>query len=1172
MKLLLLLTALAAVTPGQQYTRGVGIYPGDPREDSSPSMQIDATTYRNLALHRPAYQSSSYDYNLTAQLITDGIRETQLPRWLVVSTSEQGVLPKNQRELMLDGDWVTGVELHGGTGWVQLEIAGRAPPPEIDHINVDASVKAATPDNQEWTAVVSGSNDGQSWTELGRTWGLARPAGELQPSIAFHQPARSAFYRVTFESGRPLTWHIGELSFFDAGRPVHIGGPYDFTSAWHSDGGGEQWLYVDLGARCTFDRVTLHWLHRAAAAAIQSSDDAVSWHTLQPLPAASGTADDIRLPQTARARYVRLLMTRSDFPDGYILSEFEVYGRGGPVPQPKPTATNWNNTQLTLAGGRWRLQRESLVNGDGRTISQIGFNDNDWIIATVPGTVLSSYWNIGAVADPNFGDNQLLVSDSFFYADFWYRNEFLCPTVAPGRHVWLNFDGINWKAEIFLNGEDIGHIDAAFTRGHFDVTNLLHSGRQNALAVRIEKNATPGSAKQKTFQSPGANGGALGADNPTYHASIGWDWIPTIRGRDAGICGNVFLTSTGPVTIEDPFVRTSLTPSDTSRADIAIQVTLQNHGAQPVSGTLRGRFGDVTFEQPLALTGATSRTVTLDSSNIPALRLANPKLWWPNGYGDPNLYNVELRFETNAGDVSDSKTFQTGIRQFTYSEDGGTLRIWINGKRFIARGGNWGFGESMLRYGAREYDAAVRYHRDMHFTMIRNWVGQVGDDAFYRACDRYGIVVWQDFWLANPWDGPDPDNDAMFLRTADDFVRRIRNHPSIGLYCGRNEGFPPDPLQRGFMSILARLHPGIQYIPSSADNVVSGHGPYEVMPPKYYFAERATAKLHSELGMPNIVTMDSLRAMMPESAMWPQGLMWGMHDFCLQGAQGGAGFRGRIEQSYGGADNLAQWMELAQFVDYEGYRAMFEAQSRNRMGLLIWMSHPAWPSLVWQTYDYYFDPTAGYFGAKKASEPLHIQWNPLAETVEVVNYSAGNVRGLTARAQIFNMDGALKWDKTVSLDSTEDTTLSPITIEYPSGLTPVHFLRLELTRGGETLSSNFYWRGLEEDNYRALRNLPNARVEQTTHIERVGDRWRLTTRLRNASARIPAIMIHLKAVRQASGDRILPALYSDNYISLMPGETRTIITELADADTRGEKPRIMIDAFNLSAATPASAP
>jgi len=340
--------------------------------------------------------------------------------------------------------------------------------------------------------------------------------------------------------------------------------------------------------------------------------------------------------------------------------------------------------------------------------------------------------------------------------------------------------------------------------------------------------------------------------------------------------------------------------------------------------------------------------------------------------------------------------------------------------------------------------------------------------------------------------------------------------------------------------------------------VVSGHGPYRAMPLKSYFAERATPKFHSEMGMPNIVSMDSLRAMMPESAMWPQGRMWGLHDFSLNGAQGGGSFLDRIDKSYGGADNAADWVRLAQYVNYEGYRAMFEAQSKNRMGLLIWMSHPTWPSFVWQTYDYYLEPTAGYFGAKKACEPLHIQWNPVTDNIEVVNYSGGDARGLTAGVQVLNMDGAMRWDRSAPVDSSEDTVGSPIHIEYPEGLTAVHFIRLKLTRGGETISENFYWRGLEEYNYRALRDLPKVKLEAVTHIERQGDRWLLTTTVHNP-AKTPALMVKLKAVREKSGDRILPAIYSDNYIALMPGERRIVRTELEDADTRGEQPKIVIE-------------
>jgi hypothetical protein len=356
----------------------------------------------------------------------------------------------------------------------------------------------------------------------------------------------------------------------------------------------------------------------------------------------------------------------------------------------------------------------------------------------------------------------------------------------------------------------------------------------------------------------------------------------------------------------------------------------------------------------------------------------------------------------------------------------------------------------------------------------------------------------------------------------------------------------------------------MRYIGSSADGPVSGHGPYRAMPLKFYFTERATEKMHSELGMPNIVTMDSLRQMMPESAMWPQGDTWGVDACSWHGAQGGESFIAAIDKNYGGASNAADWVSLAQFVNYEGYRAMFEAQSKHRMGLLIWMSHPAWPTFVWQTYDYYFDPTAAYFGAKKGSEPLHIQWHAATDEIEVVNLNAGNQAGLNAQVEILNSDGSSKWTRSASLDSTEDSTQSVANLELPARLTPVYFIRLRLTRGGDVLSENFYWRGTQEGDYRALRNLAKATVAAKTKTERRGDGWQLTTELRNTSS-TPALMIHLKVVRDKSGDRILPALYSANYVSLMPVESKAITTELDNADTRGEPPRMTVDGFNVTA-------
>jgi hypothetical protein len=1136
---------MAAALNAQTYTRGLGVYPGDPREDFGPLLEAD-TTYRNLALHRPAYHSSSYDYNLTAQLITDGITDTRLPRWVAVSTSQQGVLKKDERERLLDHNRLTTVELHGATAWVQIELRGGEAPLELDRMEITMGQMT---DPSPWTCLISVSDDGRVWKELGRA------AGSSVFAVPFGQPSQSRLYRIEFRAGASRTWNVADVYLFRGNRKVEAGGPFDFTSAWMSATSGREWVYVDLGARCTFDRVDLHWIRRAAEGVIQASDDAANWRDVGPI------GDSLKLASPAEGRYVRVLMERPASTEGYILSEIEVYGRGGLTAHAKPGPPPRPDGRLELAGGAWRAERDSLAHADGETISRPGFSDHDWIVATVPGTVLASYYNAGAVPDPNYGDNQLMISDSFFYADFWYRNEFTAPAgnTAAARHTWLHFDGINWKAEVYLNGEKLGRIEGAFQRSRFDVTGRIHSGQKNAIAVRVEKNATPGTVHEKTSENPDKNGGALGADNPTFHASIGWDWMPTIRGRNTGIWNKVYLTTSGPVTVENPFVESRLPLPDVTRAEVTVEATLHNHETRLVSGKLRGRFGDVVFEQAVTLDPSAEKTVKQ------VLELRNPRLWWPNGYGEPNLYSVTLQFEAAGARTSDAVSFQAGVRQFTYSEDGGALRIWINGKRFVARGGNWGFSESMLRYRNREYDVAVRYHRDMNFTMIRNWVGQTGDDAFYDACDRYGIVVWQDFWLANPADGPEPDDNQMFLHNVRDTVLRVRRHPSLGLYCGRNEGFPPKVLDEGMRSILAELDPGLHYISSSADGVASGRGPYRVMPPLYYFEQRATTKLHSEMGMPNIVPLESVQAMMAPVDQWPQSAVWGLHDFTSEGAQGGAHFRERIDQSYGGADNLADWLKLAQFINYEGYRAMFEAQSKNRMGLLLWMTHPAWPSFVWQTYDYYFDPTAAYFGAKKGSEPLHIQWNPASETIEVVNYTGALARGLTARVELRNLSGAVMWKKETTLDSPEDSTLSCFTMEYPAGLTPVHFLKLELVRGGRVISENFYWRGLEPDNFRALRTLPGVKIEASTRMAHKGDRWQLTTELHNPST-LPALLVRLKVVRETTRDRILPAIYSDNYVSLMPGERKTVRTEVADSDTRGEKPKMEIEGFNAEVA------
>ncbi len=1198
------------------YTRGIGIYPGNPSEDFSPDLVPDIINYRNIAFHRPAFNSSSYDYNLTAQLVTDGITEKEMPDYLTISTSK-GIVPRNEREWLLDHNSVTGLSLEGPKVFVQFGLNSEAKTVPADLIKLCGTLTYNDKKPAFWKFICEGSDDGVNWKEIGLLKGNGLPGTEKEdpfakitkqasqksgssyrrsfnpfalspygpdssaprPSFSFNfttpppqriinaafsfkDPVAYHLYRIRLYASNGEKWTFGDLDFFNGGEKMKMVTSYNFKSAWMSAGNGEDWIYVDLGSRSTFDRVKLHWIKKALKGSVQVSDDARTWIDLAELPGNKDLIDDIPINEKGKGRFVRILMTRPEPGNKYVLSEIEIFGKGGLITKPKSGPVVSDN-KMMLTGGKWKIQRASEVSSPGEEISKPGFICNNWTDATVPGTVLASYMNAGAVPNPNYGDNQLMISESFFNSDFWYRNEFEIPESFQNKHVFLNFDGINWKAEIFINGTKAGRLNGAFAQGRFDVTNLIKSGDKNSIAVLIRKNENIGVVKEQTALSADKNGGVLGADNPTFHASIGWDWIPTIRGRNIGIWNDVYLKTTGDVTVCDPFIMSDLPLPDTTKADLFAGITLQNHSQEKVTGMLLFNFGEIHLEKEIELEPSETRVVKLDPSEYYQLHMENPRLWWPNGYGNPYLYDVDIEFRAADGKISDKTIFKSGIREMTYSETHQILNMYINGRRFIGRGGNWGFPESNLKFRGREYDAAVAYHADMNFTMIRNWVGQTGDDEFFEACDRHGIMVWQDFWLANPVDGPDPSDPVMFMKNADDYVKRIRNHPSIGLYCGRNEGNPPEVLDTALKSLIAKKHPGLHYISNSAMGVVSGGGPYRALPVKDYFLLYGFFKFHSERGMPNVMTWESLKQTLPESALWPQNNMWGMHDFCLESAQNAASFNQMVEDGFGQVNDPRKFTELAQWINYDGYRGMFEGRSMYRQGLLLWMSHPAWPSMVWQTYDYYLDPTAAYFGCKKACEPIHIQWNPVFNDIEVVNYSAGNKSGLTAKAMIFDMDGSVKWHKGVNIVCSEDSTVTCFRLEFPKNISPVHFIKLTLAEGDKVISDNFYWRGKEEGNFRDLNKLPVIDLEKSTHSEKTGNTWNLVTTLKNTTSH-PALMIRLKVVGNRSKERILPVFFSDNFLSLMPGEEKVISMRLKDEDTRGEKPTIEISGFNLN--------
>ncbi|HEX2968508.1 MAG TPA: discoidin domain-containing protein [Bacteroidales bacterium] len=1189
-----------------RYTKGVGIYPGRSSEDFSPELVTDKT-YRNIAKFRTVYQSSAYDYNLTAQLLTDGIITNNMPVYINLS-SPGGDIPKNEREWLLDNKPVSSMSLQGPDVWIQYGINPEAGADSVDKITLTGTLEFGERKPRGWTFSCMGSDDGENWVELGNMKGYGLPGNERpDPFAAFRmrlgtRPRRNSFfdadstmpkptftfnfqspgptriinisfdfeksvayhhYKLTLTAPCADKWSFSAMDFYRDSVKLNVTPSYRFNSSWMSAGSGKEWVYTDLGSDCSFDKIKLYWLKRPKSGSILVSADAENWEKVADLKTGQDFPEEISFPDASfmKGRYVKIQMDESLPGQKYILSEIEVYGTGGIVTKPKPEPV-LEGSRIMLSGGGWKLQRSSEVAAGGSEISSEGFKCDDWLVATVPATVLTSYKNAGAIPDPNYDDNQLLISESFFNSDFWYRNEFNVPTDFNGKKIWLNFDGINWKADVYVNGAEAGRIEGAFIRGKFDVSGLVKPGQRNIMAVLIHKNDNIGSVKEQTELSTDKNGGILGADNPTFHASVGWDWIPTIRGRNIGIWNDVYLSMSGTVRIEDPFVSADLPLPDTTSADIKVRVKLVNTGDKPVTGNLSGKFGDIAFIKEVTLPPSETTIFTLDQKEFSQLHFEKPRLWWPKGYGNPELYSCRLSFSTSEG-ISDEVSFMTGIREMSFTEDNNILNMYINGRRFIGRGGNWGFSESNLAYRGREYDAAVAYHADMNFTMIRNWVGQTADDEFFEACDRHGIMVWQDFCLANPSDGPDPHDPEMFLKNADDVIRRIRNHPSIGIYVGRNEGNPPQVIDSALRRMIAELHPGLHYISNSAMGVVSGGGPYRALPVRDYYLLYGYNKFHSERGMPNVMTYESLEQALRKEYLWPQNNHWGMHDYTLESAQSCASFNEMIEKGFGTAANAEEFTELAQWVNYNGYRGMFEGRSRYRQGLLLWMSHPSWPSMVWQTYDYYLEPTAAYFGCKKASEPVHIQWNPVSDIIEVVNYSGGNRKSLTAKASIFNMDGTLQWEKSSDLSCREDSTVNCFKLVFPSSVSRVHFIKLELLEEGRVISKNFYWRGTEEGNYKALRSLPRINIGYKTKIEKGDNGWLLTTTLTNATDK-PALMIRLKVAGKETGERLLPVIYSDNYISLMPGEQEIIRMTLKEEDARGQKPSVEISGFNIN--------
>jgi mannosylglycoprotein endo-beta-mannosidase len=831
----------------------------------------------------------------------------------------------------------------------------------------------------------------------------------------------------------------------------------------------------------------------------------------------------------------------------------------------------------------WKMQDSAKVTAEASIISTGGFEPQGWYAATVPGTVLTTLVNNGVYPEPLYGENMRAIPESLNKTSYWYRTTFTVPAAYKGRHIWIHFGGINYSAQIWVNGREVGTMRGAFIRGDFDVSEFVQPGRRAVLAVLVAPQPHPGVPHEHTVAlGVGQNGGETAIDGPTFLSTIGWDWLPAIRDRDTGIWLPVTMDATGPVLVKDPFITTDLSAAHDS-ADLRIVATLENKSAKPVTGTLTGvirlqnaasqsssspnpQDHEITFHRSVTIAASGAEAVALDSKSTQELRISDPKLWWPNSYGPQNLYTLTLRFDIGKTS-SDSNTQQFGIRKIEYQVAGSeNLALSVNGVRVMARGGNWGLDEGMKRIPRERLDAQFHMHALANLNIIRNWVGQSTSPDFYDMADKYGILLWDEFFQPNPNDGPDVSDVPTYLANVTDKVLRYRNHPSIALWCARNEGYPPKELDDTLHTLMSRLDPTRLYQSnSSAGRGVASHGPYYWRSPRFFYVIHESFK--TETGSVSIPTIESIQGMMPQKDWETINDDWAQHDMAA-GAQRGNEFPTSLAVRYGHIRNLADFVQKGQLATYEAFRAMYEGRNaemfKSTTGVITWMSHPAQPSFVWQLYHYDLEPNAALYAAQKASEIVHVQFNEENRDIEVVNNRPDALNALTVKALIYRFDGTLDSQKSYAVAQVPgSSTIKAGQIEVSARISPVYFIKLELSdASGQLLSSNFYWQHVAQDQFEGLMNLPTVTLDAEGSARGEDDRTVLTVTLHNNTNHV-ALLSHLQLHQKKSGRRVLPVFYSDNYISLLPGESSTVSIEAATKDLQGDLPLIEVDGYNV---------
>ncbi|HXS97328.1 MAG TPA: glycoside hydrolase family 2 protein [Candidatus Limnocylindrales bacterium] len=831
----------------------------------------------------------------------------------------------------------------------------------------------------------------------------------------------------------------------------------------------------------------------------------------------------------------------------------------------------------------WRIQSSAKVTAGGEQLSRPGFNSLQWYPATMPSTVIAALVRDKVYPDPYFGmnlrdipgttyniganfANVAMPAGSPYAVPWWFRTEFTVPA-QKGRHWWLHFDSINYRANIWVNGKRVAEantVQGMYRMWEFDVTDALAPGR-NALAVEVFP------------------------PQPDEFTITFVDWNPMPADKDMGLVRDVYLTDSGPVTLRHLQAVSKLNES-MDRATVTEYADLTNVTAAPIDVTLRARIDQARVSKKVHLEPHQTLAVA-----APAIEIANPKLWWPYGMGRQDMYEATADVVAGA-QVSDSARVEFGIREVTGDKDAQDHRVFtINRKKILIRGGGWS-PDMLLRRDDEREEREIRYARDMHLNTIR-LEGKMMDRHFYETADRLGMLVMPGWCCCSYWERWKtwkPEDYEIAGESLRDQLRLLRNHPSVFVFLYGSDESPNEQAERTYLKVLEDERWPNPSISSAADRKtgITGRtgvkmtGPYDYVAPEYWLEDTkhgGAYGFNTETSPgPAIPLLASLKEMLPPEHLWPIDEFWNFH------AGGGSYknvniFSKALDERYGKVTGLEDFVNKSQLATYEGERAMFEAYGRNKYtatGVIQWMLNNAWPSTIWHLYDWYLRPGGGYFGTKKANEPLHVQYSYDDRSVVVVNSQYRSFHGYSVSAKAYNLDLTEKFSKTAPVVIPEDGVVRVFTIPEIEGLSKTYFLRVQLRdEAGKLASTNFYWLSTQPDvsefdrsngrstpiktyaDLTGLANLTPVEVKVASHGElRNDDRIEHVT-VTNPSKGL-AFFVHLTVMKGQGGTDIKPIYWEDNYFELFPGETREVSASYPAKLLGTAKPYIAVDGWN----------